>query len=331
MTFFCSEACRSATLDRHRARRCSDLQEIAACEVIKMQSMMDTGELGGIQMPTMLPRSSYKPLRSIRSWKEYFDFSSNPLAQCIDENFEPVENNPNIYPAWRTLKAATEASSFILTVLAGLESSIPDLANRTTLTLHVVGPSLQELQIQRMNEELLHLLPNLKHLIIGLIGPDFPVTGEDSKELMSSGCCPECTTAGRTRQIFFSRSLYHDFFSKNPLGAKHALDMLVAFNSGHADVETHTWRPTLLKILDIGKPAVFTTYNRQEAVEEGEVLQGLGAAFKVKPEENRWRGLLPYLDCFMARYETYHQNFWWYVIEGRSEQAGGRGEVVEKS
>lgn len=316
MAFFCSDACRSTSLDSHQQQRCSDLQEHAACETVKIQSIKDTGELG-VLMPTEGPRSSYVPLSTLQSWKEYFDFSGNPLAPAINKDFQPLKDDAEVKTIWRLLKLATESSSFILTILAGLESAIPDLASRTSLTLHFLGPDLQELKIMRLHEELLHLLLNLQHLIVGLVGPDFPITGKDSEKATSVESCPECKTAGRTRQIFFSRSLYHDFCSKNPLAVKHPPDMLVAFNSGHADAESHSWQPTLKRILDTGTPAVFTTYNQKEALEEASVLKNLGAKFLVRPEQNRWRGLIPCFESFEARYETYHQNFWWYVVKGR--------------
>jgi len=316
IAFFCSTSCRSTSFGSHQEQRCSDLREYAACEAIKIQSIKDTGGLG-VLMLTELPRSSYVPLRTLRSWKEYFDFSGNPLAPAIDEDFRPVNNDPEVCSVWRLLKLATESSSFILTILAGLGSSMPDLANRTSLTIHILGPDLQELKILRLNEELLHLLPNLQHLIVGFVGPDFPITGKDSENLMDVECCPACKAAGRTREIFFSRALYHGFCSGNPLSSEHPPDMLVAFNSGHANSETHSWQLTLRKILDTGKPAAFTTYNRKEAMEEGSVFEEMGAEFIVRPEENCWRGLLPYLDSFEARYETFHQNFWWYIVKGK--------------
>lgn len=316
MAFFCSDTCRATSLRGHQQQRCSDLQEYAACETVRIQSIKDTGELR-VLMPTELPRSSYVPLSTLQSWKEYFELSGNPLAPAIDNDFQPVNDDQKVHTIWRLLKLATESSSFILTVLAGLESAIPDLASRTSLTLHLLGPDSQELKFMRLHEELLHLLPKLQHLVVVFVGPEFPITGKDSQTPMNLECCPECQSAGRTRQIFFSRSLYHEFCSNNALAVKHPADMLVAFNSGHANAETHTWQPTLQKVLDPGKPAVFTTYNRNEALEESSVFDKMGAIFLVTAEQNRWKGLPPCFDTFEARYETYHQNFWWYIVKGK--------------
>lgn len=62
----------------------------------------------------------------------------------------------------------------MLTILAGLEEVYPDLAAREVLTIHIIGATQEEAQIQMMNEELLHILPSLKRLVVGYIGPEFP-------------------------------------------------------------------------------------------------------------------------------------------------------------
>lgn len=67
----------------------------------------------------------------------------------------------------------------------------------------------------------------------------------------------------------------------------------------------------------MGTPAVFTAYNRQEAVAGAEKLDGLGAAFTLRPEENKWKDLMPYPETFAKRYEIYYKNFWWYLVKGQ--------------
>lgn len=325
MVFFCPEDCQSASQPTHRQERCSDLQEIAASETLKYITLKETGELGIVE-PIREPRSTYRPLNNLKTWKAYFDLSQNPLAYAINDSFQPINYDPRTQTIYRLLKITAESTTFILTILAGLEASIPDLANRTNLTIHIIGPDIQELKVMRLNEELLHLLPNLRHLITGHIGPDFPVSGPNSSQAADTACCPTCTFTGRKRQIFYSRTLYHDFCSHSPLATKYTPGMLVAFNSEHADSETDSWSPTLQKILEIGTPALFTTYNTRKCVDEGAVLERMGARFVVRPEVNRWSGLLPILDSFEARYETCFQNFWLYVVKGKRWKSGWRGK-----
>lgn len=120
LAFFCSEDCRSASLPEHRQKKCSALQQYAACEVEKNLFMKETGKRI-VQMLTKLPRTSYQPLTSLRSWKDYFEFSYNPLVESIDEAFRPIADVPNSSRASRLLTLATNPSSFVLTILAGLE------------------------------------------------------------------------------------------------------------------------------------------------------------------------------------------------------------------
>ncbi|KAI4171332.1 MAG: hypothetical protein LQ346_008751 [Caloplaca aetnensis] len=197
-----------------------------------------------------------------------------------------------------------------------MEFAIPDLASRTRLTIHVIGATEREIVLLRLNEELLHLLPNLKSVIVGYIGPDVPTLSIPPGQLVSTQCCPVCTSEGRQRQIFLRRELYHecsatDLFSHSPP------DLIVACNSGHADDEIDSWRPTLSRVLDMDTPAVFTTYNEREARDEEAVLSSIGARFLQTREENRWRGMVPKLENFGARYEVFYYNYFNYVVKGR--------------
>lgn len=93
--------------------------------------------------------------------------------------------------------------------------------------------------------------------------------------------------------------------------------MIVASNSGHAEAEAQSWRPTLGNILDMNTPALFTTYNQKEALEEQVVFGNMGAHFDQEPEENRWHGLQIYLDAFESNEGFYYKNYYWYIVKGR--------------
>ena len=301
----------------HRQNQCADYQELGACEIIKIKHFQATGEIR-LMLPTMRPRSDYKALSSVTSWKQYFHhISDNAFGQYFTEDFKPAKSGEEHLHACRAAKMATEASSFVLTIIAALVTTMPDLATRIHLNIHIVGASDMEMQIQRMNEEFLHLLPKLKDLVVGCIGPDLPVEGEGPDYLMPVGCCPNCANVGRTRHLFAKRLLYHDFMYKCPLFAQHPPDIIVAFDSGHTDAETSLWMPTLQHILDLDVPALFTTFNEQEAYEEELLLERMGAKFVKRRAQNLWRGMMPYFDTLMGRYEKYYTNNYWYIVKGR--------------
>ncbi|KAL8903229.1 MAG: hypothetical protein Q9207_004063 [Kuettlingeria erythrocarpa] len=188
----------------------------------------------------------------------------------------------------------------VLTSLAAMELTIPDLVSRTRLTIHIIGSTEHELLRLRLTEGFLHLLTNLRALIVGYIGPDLPAASTRPGELENSQCCLECASAGRKRQIFFRRELYHQCRNSG-MSPEYSPDLIVAYHSGHADSESGAWAPTLGHILDLDTPTLFTTYNEREARDEEAVLTCMGARFLQTYGENRWRGMVPKLENFGAR------------------------------
>lgn len=101
-----------------------------------------------------------------------------------------------------------------------------------------------------MNGEFLHLLPALKRLIIGYLGPDLP-NEDDETPLIDQGCCPHCEKNGKGRKVFCKKGLYHEH-TESELFRAYPPDLVAAFHAGFAEVETASWRPTLQSILDGG-------------------------------------------------------------------------------
>ena len=283
-----------------------------------MDHIRETGEVA-IQLPSESPRHTYRPLHTVYTWKDYFeDVSESPFARFITKDFSPVDNDEAALRAYHFLKIAVDSSSLILTILAGLESEIPDLASRSKLTIHVVGADEQEIRRARMTEELYHLLPNLRLLVVGYVGPDVGFNTGNPAKLLEFDCCLECQKMNRSsRRAFMANDLYHNF-AKSDLFAKYPPDLVVAFHSGHAGVPI--WQPTLKCILDLGTPAVFTTYNKQEALEEEQRFDKMSACFSRRLAENPWRGVSPMLDSFVGQYDVYYFNYYWYIVKGRTHE-----------
>ncbi|CAD6583610.1 MAG: hypothetical protein ASARMPRED_001369 [Alectoria sarmentosa] len=320
LAFFCSPSCRAEGLELHQQNQCSLLEDAGACELIKMEHIKETGE-AMIQLPTENPRRTYISLGTVQTWKGYFEtISDSPFASIITEDFSPAGDDEKSLSACRFLKVAVDSSSLILTILAGLESEIPSLTSRTKLTIHMIGADKHEIRLASMTEELYHLLPNLERLVVGYVGPDVGPSHGDTTKLLEFQCCPECQKMGRSsRQAFLADDLYHDF-AKSDLFAKYPPDLIVALHSGHAESQTDRWRPTLQCMLDLGVPAVFTTYNQNEAVEEEQSFKNLGAHFSRRFAENPWRGVLPMFDMFTERYDVFYHNYYWYIVKGRTHE-----------
>ena len=213
------------------------------------------------------------------------------------------------------LKLATDSTSNVLTALAALELTIPDLSQRDRLTIHVLKCTGWELVIRRLNEEFLHLLPKIQLVTVGYI--DFAVPSDKKiTELLPDACCPQCTTAGRKRNIFLRNGFYHEC-DEASLFPEYPPDLIMACHSGHAEEEPESWRPTLERILETNVPALFTTFSKQEAVAEQDDLRSMGARFVQICGQNRWRGLVPKIDACGARYETFHYNHFTYIVKGK--------------
>ena len=317
LTFFCSQDCHRAGIDLHRQKECRVLQDLAFSELFRLERFK-TDEDMDFMLPVPSPRSDYKPLSSISSWKQYYEeFSGYPFGHFLTDDFNPAGEGDDYIRTCRIAKIATNASTYCLTILAGLESLISDLPARKELIIHIMGADAKDFGALKMTEDLLHLLPELRSLVICCIGPDVPIQGDGTDELMDIECCPECTHKGRTRRLLVKRNLYHNFI-KSSAFVKNPPDLVVAFNSGHHDEDSlKSWTPTLKAILERNIPALFTTYNESEAFQERISLGRLGARFVREPSQNPWRGALAYPDKLEGRYAVYHTNGFWYIVQGR--------------
>ena len=291
------------------------MQEVKGCEYMLINCIEAEGH-NALQSPTEQPHQTYRPLSAAKGWYEYFkDFNGNDAIDCVKPDFTPRESEPNSVPICNMLKLATDSASNVLTALAALGLTVHEMSQRDRLTIHVLGGTARELMILRLNEEFLHLLPKVQVVTVGYIGPDVPSDGETTQLLLIE-CCPQCTTAGRKRNVFLRKRLYHEC-DEASLFPEYPPDLIVAYHSGHADEETESWRPTLERILETNVPALFTTFNEQEAVDEQAVLRSMGARFVQTCDKNRWHGLVPKIENFGTRYETFYYNYFTYIVKGK--------------
>lgn len=291
------------------------MQELKTCEYILIKNIEIEGH-NAVQLATMEPRRTYKPLSTAKNWYEYFkDLNGIDSIESVNPDFTPRGSERGNIAVCSMLKLASDSVSSVLTALAALELTIPDLSQRERLTIHMLGGTARELMVLRLNEEFLHLLPKLQLVTVGYIGPDIP-SASGKSPLLPSECCQYCTAAGRKRHIFLRRSLYHEC-DEASLFPEFPPDLIMACNSGHADEETESWRPTLERILERNIPALFTTFNEAEAVDEQSVLRRMGARFIQDCGKNRWHGLVPKIENFGARYEVFYNNYFTYIVKGK--------------
>jgi splicing suppressor protein 51 len=135
-------------------------------------------------------------------------------------------------------------------------------------------------------------------------------------------CCPECTSRQRQRKQSLLGMTYHDFQADSTIFT--APDLIVAFNSGMAEEETESWQKTLKVILDINVPAMFTSYQKDEADNEYAILQSLNArTLTDKPVRNPFAVQLPEIEpgyWYGSKKEPFfHNSMYCVCFQGRCE------------
>ncbi|KAJ6502868.1 hypothetical protein C8R47DRAFT_969635 [Mycena vitilis] len=196
---------------------------------------------------------------------------------------------PEARPMGPWIRAASENLSMPMTILYALEQlNDNDVWTRKhTLTIHMIGASMKEIQGAMAFEEILHRLPEVKTLKLVLCGPEMP--GGRAPQIITMETCPSCTRRGRKRVHEHATDTYHGFVGSK--GSKfEAPDLCIAFNSGASEQSSHTWPATFKILVDRKLPSVFTSYNRDEAEGEAVLLRAAGAKLisDLGPAKNPW-------------------------------------------
>ncbi|MCJ1284500.1 hypothetical protein MMC26_003833 [Xylographa opegraphella] len=210
-----------------------------------------------------------------------------------------------------------------LTILSALEKGLPNLTSRSKLVIHIVGATTVEFKNLKVFEEILHLLPTLKHLQLILVGPNSPSANlekpEGIGEPIELDCCPICTSLGRGRSMTSYWGLYHEYAKTSQY---HPPDLAVLFHSGRSQAETISWAPTTRPLVTSSILTLCTTFVEIEATEEVEELCKLQAHLLMKPEINKWHSLVPYLDMAAdVEHAAYYLNYYWYLFRGQVDSA----------
>ncbi|KAJ7574523.1 hypothetical protein C8J56DRAFT_978474, partial [Mycena floridula] len=185
----------------------------------------------------------------------------------------------------------TEVQSIPLTVIAGLEASIPDITSRKSLEIHFVAAADREISTRGMLEEILHQFPSLKRFHIRYIGPES--VGDQNLNPNTNHACADCKGRGCTRTWSLHPMEYHRFLEENPTKRP---DFIVGINTGWSEIAVDSWSVTLDKILALKVPTLFTAYSELEGRLEAAQLRYKRVNFIVDAEENRWKGVIPIIN-----------------------------------
>ncbi|KAH7094309.1 hypothetical protein FB567DRAFT_1145 [Paraphoma chrysanthemicola] len=321
----------------HHCGKCSDSHSTTVCATYEEQNRIEQFRVGlfedtgkaSVMACTAEPRSTFRSLETCSTWYDYFiNISDKPFikgrvrpdfggltnaATRVSVEEREFEESRRMF-----LLLATDNLTMPLTILSALEDL--KLLATPSLHIHILGATGREFLAMASFEEILHLNPALKTLIMTAIGPssmlmDGGTNGQSAKQDMP--CCQGCQIRGRRRFLSSYKGLYHDY-TKSPVFEKP--DLIVAFNSGFVDGDDaeSDWDQTIRMIVDSGTATLFTAYNPREARNEQAKMKRLGARFVTEPEENKWRSLVPMPELLDVEYEIWYQNYYRYVIKGRT-------------
>lgn len=320
----------------HHCSDCADSHPKSVCATYQIQNKIerfrhelfeDTSKASVIECTATLS-TTYKPLANCTGWHDYYvnisdkafikgnitsDFSKiSKSASKRNAELQEFEESRRMF-----LLLATDILTMPLTILAALEDL--QLLNTPTLKIHLLGATGREFLGLASFEEIFHLNPALRKLDITAVGPSSVLYGQGPEGYAPKQDLPSCTACksqGRARPLSGYKGLYHDFASSKFYEKP---DLIVAFNSGCVDGDDadKDWDRTIRLIVDSGIPALFTTYNSREALNEQTKMKSLGARFIVEPEKNKWSSLVPMPEFLDKEYEMFYQNYHRYLIKGK--------------
>ncbi|KAJ7765076.1 hypothetical protein DFH07DRAFT_372973 [Mycena maculata] len=314
---YCSDACKEALDSVHSKADCATLRLLHATERTQIDYHIARKKLAKFERlaaPSPSPRRSYTPLSRYAGFDHFHrDLSAEfgdiaLMYRALADSFHTF--HPMAVQAVGQM--STEAESIPLTVIAGLEASIPDIATRRALEIHFVAASSRELCSRAMTEELLHHFTSLHELNIHYVGPEAadPRCAPSSPNL----ACSPCKERGSSRMWTIHATEYHRFLADNPARRP---DLIVGLNTGCAEIETASWATTLDKICALKTPTLFTAYSQPGL----NLLRGRGVDFVVEVRENKWRGIIPIVNkgikLTQGMLALYSSNYW-YVFRGRN-------------
>jgi hypothetical protein len=206
------------------------------------------------------------------SWSEYFRVKS-PRQTLIAAGVP--RNSGALFVAEHM---TANALSGPLSVVRAIYAHCHDLLRLTSLCIHVLGPTMEEVRKTEAGwEEVMHCLPKLKTLNVCHVGSAISLQGMPansgglSVRPLSMQCCPVCVSAGRSRTETFCSGLWHELQPHLP-----PADLFFAPNCGFHDVNFRPLWSATLEALPAGAPLLATCYNEEESLLEAVALSSAG-------------------------------------------------------
>jgi len=135
-------------------------------------------------------------------------------------------------------------------------------------------------------------------------------------EVEDAGCCPACVAQHRSRSTSIHGFTYHDYKASSKFKSP---DLIVAFNTGMYEEYTDSWKTSLEVILDMNVPALFTSFNKDEAVQDLAILSSLHANILTdSPVLNPMRVANAEIEACGQVDAFFHRNMYCMAFKGRA-------------
>lgn len=174
----------------HPSAECTILQDISADDKIRLNLHRRTGKTSTISF-TKLPRKRHISLSSAKDWYDYYTRLSDKssLKSKMNRDLKYLAKNPQEREFVEYIRCGTNTTTIQLTIIAALETSIPDASTRDSIHLHIIGAAGAEITAVPAIEELLYLLPSLTTLRLTFISLNVSIDPKESQNLHTLQCC----------------------------------------------------------------------------------------------------------------------------------------------
>ena len=203
-----------------------------------------------------------------------------------------------------------------LTIVWGLclAYGMESLISRKSLTIHLIGASVNETQGLRRYCEVSHCLPALKQLQIVLVGPNVPLckkSGTTKTTLMDTERCHVTVHSVRS-----SYEAYRSLDAVNPV------DFVMGQHSGCEDQAwSKLWTPAIHLLCEMQVPVLFTGYVMQESMDGvAYFTENFSQCCEITQPAavNPFCGLTPFPDAAGSGF--YHMNSAYFCFRGKNLQ-----------
>ena len=248
------------------------------------------------------------------------DYGHQEEKDDNDDDYEDVDDSDDDNLIIQSI-LVSDILSGPLTLLEAARKTLPGLADKESLKIHIAGAHDYDTIALLKWEYLAHRLPALKSLEIQFIGPRLEGNNNNTKPVLAE-TCDGCTKLGRTVSHGFYKMPYHQFREREDFSAP---DLVLVQNCGFHEFPldsedwTEGWAGLGSLLHRTGAPVIFTSYTKTEAQDDLRRFQevcGQELEVLVHCEENTMRSHRPRRDMGLEEeIDVFYNNYYINIVK----------------